>query len=485
MGILDFFHAACAHTGGLVLLHLLSCLVGATGYLLAWLPQQIFRHRYGTLAALVVASIAFGTWVLFSTEFWPGVLQDSDEFAAGAKMVSLVAGTLFLVGATRFIIDYLRTGDQEALLFLSLALLFAMADFAFASSNLWSEQWWSWHVTRLVGFSMACGFVVRGYLRNAADVRWSLLEQKKVQRLLRRRTRELVERIQELNCLYRFYRLVQRPGMSLDAIFEGVLAILHPSLGHHERLGVRLVYEQKEFKTEGFRETKWFLCRPIRCCQEPIGFIEVCYQSDPDPLLGPLFPREERQLLEAVSDHLSATIQRKRLETEIAQVSTWERQRFGRELHDELGQELTGLGYLAQCLYLDLDSHAAAEAETARKLSDGLQVSISKTRLLSQGQALAHIAAVDFVPSLERIAALAQERWGVSCQVTAHTRIPFRMTAMPINCSGSRRRPSTTQPSMRKRTASKCWCSIKTHASPCRSGTTVSVSHRTMPRARD
>ena len=84
------------------------------------------------------------------------------------------------------------------------------------------------------------------------------------------------------------------------------------------------------------------------------------------------------------------------------------------------------MGYLAQCLRQDLDGRTAPEAETARKLSEGLQVSIGKTRLIAQGQALAQIAAKEFVSSLETVAALAEDRWGVPCRVLSRDRFPIR-----------------------------------------------------------
>ena len=291
MGVLDFFHAACAHPDGLVLLHVLSCLVGAIGYFLAWLPQPKFRGRYWILWSIVVACTAFGTWVLFDPETLSGVFHDGEEFARYAKTTSMVAGTLFLVGGVKFIVDYVRTGDKECFLFLSLALMFGLADYAFASSNLWFQEWWSWHVTRLLGFSFAFGFVVRGYLRNAANLRISLLEQKKVERILRKRTRELKERVKELNCLYRFHRLLEQPGMSLDDIFKGVLNILRPSFRYSEFTCARLVYEEKVFETDNFQETKWSLRRPVKCCQEPIGFIEVCYLEESSLPRVPIFLR--------------------------------------------------------------------------------------------------------------------------------------------------------------------------------------------------
>ena len=86
--------------------------------------------------------------------------------------------------------------------------------------------------------------------------------------------RALQERAKELNCLYRFHKLLEQPGTTLEDIFNGVLDILRPSFRYSEFICARLVYEKTEFKTDNFRETKWSLRRPVECCQEAIGFIE-------------------------------------------------------------------------------------------------------------------------------------------------------------------------------------------------------------------
>jgi signal transduction histidine kinase len=60
--------------------------------------------------------------------------------------------------------------------------------------------------------------------------------------------------------------------------------------------------------------------------------------------------------------------QRMRLETELLRLRAKE-QRLGRDLREGLGQELTGLSYLAQSLYQKLRANGSAEAKTAGELA--------------------------------------------------------------------------------------------------------------------
>jgi len=60
--------------------------------------------------------------------------------------------------------------------------------------------------------------------------------------------------------------------------------------------------------------------------------------------------------------------ERQRLDREIAQVADRERRRLGQDLHDRLGQHLTGTALAAQVLKEKLTAKSAPEATEARAL---------------------------------------------------------------------------------------------------------------------
>lgn len=75
--------------------------------------------------------------------------------------------------------------------------------------------------------------------------------------------------------------------------------------------------------------------------------------------------------------------ERRQLEQAVAASAEQERARIARELHDGLGQQLGGLLYMANGLCRDLQSAHAAQAETARQLSQELATAITQARNLS------------------------------------------------------------------------------------------------------
>lgn len=125
---------------------------------------------------------------------------------------------------------------------------------------------------------------------------------------------DLRKRTQELNCLYVFSRLVETPRISLARMCQGAAGLLPPAWQYPETACARIVLEDQEFKTEGFRETPWRQVCDIRLRGERIGSVEVCYLEErPESDEGP-FLKEERSLLNAVAGRLGRIVQRKRAE---------------------------------------------------------------------------------------------------------------------------------------------------------------------------
>jgi two-component system sensor kinase FixL len=84
-------------------------------------------------------------------------------------------------------------------------------------------------------------------------------------------------------------------------------------------------------------------------------------------------------------------------------------------LHDGLGQELTGLSYLATSLHRKLRSGNFAEADTAAELSAGIPRVLGQVQGIVKGLVPLGVGAEDLVPALQLLATNVEERTGVSC----------------------------------------------------------------------
>jgi two-component system CheB/CheR fusion protein len=92
--------------------------------------------------------------------------------------------------------------------------------------------------------------------------------------------------------------------------------------------------------------------------------------------------------------------EQQQLQKEILEIPVNEQRRIGQELHDGLGQQLTGLGLLATSL---LNKASKPEHELASKLASGLQDAISQVRALSRGLMPVDIDTEGFMNSLEKL----------------------------------------------------------------------------------
>lgn len=77
--------------------------------------------------------------------------------------------------------------------------------------------------------------------------------------------------------------------------------------------------------------------------------------------------------------------EQKELEKELLKIADEEQQRLGRDLHDGLGQHLTGIALLSSTLQSRLRTQGLPEAEQAKIITEHVQEAISQTRALSQG----------------------------------------------------------------------------------------------------
>jgi signal transduction histidine kinase len=79
--------------------------------------------------------------------------------------------------------------------------------------------------------------------------------------------------------------------------------------------------------------------------------------------------------------------ERQRLERAMLDVSAREQRRIGQDLHDDLGQRLTGIGLMSKYLENSLDKGHRPETAEARKIVSLISEAIQRTRELAHGMA--------------------------------------------------------------------------------------------------
>jgi two-component system CheB/CheR fusion protein len=128
--------------------------------------------------------------------------------------------------------------------------------------------------------------------------------------------------------------------------------------------------------------------------------------------LSPLETEEGVLISSAIRD----ISERKRLEKTILEISERERRRIGQDLHDGLGQHLTGVAFMGKVLEDRLRESSAAEAADAAKIVRLVNEAIKITRELARG--LLPVVTEDhgLAPALEHYAAEVSELFQVGCR---------------------------------------------------------------------
>ncbi|NIN65446.1 MAG: response regulator, partial [Anaerolineae bacterium] len=108
----------------------------------------------------------------------------------------------------------------------------------------------------------------------------AVLRLKRAEHALRERTRQLEERVKELNCLYGISQLVQSPGISLEEVLQGAVALIPPAWQYPEIACARIILEDQEFRTDRFQETAWRQVCDIEVRGSRASRLEVYYLEE-------------------------------------------------------------------------------------------------------------------------------------------------------------------------------------------------------------
>jgi signal transduction histidine kinase len=135
---------------------------------------------------------------------------------------------------------------------------------------------------------------------------------------------------------------------------------------------------------------------------------------------------EERTAdLKTANARLHAAIaERRRLEFELLEITEKERRRIGLDLHDDLGQQLSGLALMTKGLELKLAKRRARETADAARIHNLVQQAMSHARDLAHDLATLDLKGDDLPAALDGLAGHAAEMFRISCRFKAEGDLP-------------------------------------------------------------
>jgi PAS domain S-box-containing protein len=120
----------------------------------------------------------------------------------------------------------------------------------------------------------------------------------------------------------------------------------------------------------------------------------------------------ERRLFTGIVRDIS---ERKRLEREILDISERERRRIGQDMHDSLGQLLTGIGFKSKSLQNKIAAQGLPEVQSAGQIAELVTQAISQAKALARGLQPVDPRPTGLMSALAELASSTQELFKVQC----------------------------------------------------------------------
>lgn len=108
---------------------------------------------------------------------------------------------------------------------------------------------------------------------------------------------------------------------------------------------------------------------------------------------------------------------RKLLEREILEISNREQQRIGQDLHDSLGQHLTGISFLSKVLQRKLTAQSLPEADDAGQISRLVIQALAQTRNLARGLFPAELESQGLAAALRELVGNVEKLFTIQCRL--------------------------------------------------------------------
>ncbi len=136
-------------------------------------------------------------------------------------------------------------------------------------------------------------------------------ERKRVEVEQNRLLRSADRRAKELECMYGLAESI-RTRETIEQILCDVVALIPPACGHPAAARVRIRFENSEFASRPFEETRWKVSSPLVVDDERIGSVDLFYLEKQADCGDELFLSRERELVDRVAGALSEAIESER-----------------------------------------------------------------------------------------------------------------------------------------------------------------------------
>jgi two-component system, NarL family, sensor histidine kinase UhpB len=140
--------------------------------------------------------------------------------------------------------------------------------------------------------------------------------------------------------------------------------------------------------------------------------------------------RQRTAELSAANTQLQAALaERRRLEHELLEITDKERRRIGLNLHDDLGQKLTGIALMSKGLQVQLARRGVEGAAEAARIHTLIQETMTQTRELSHDLVTLDLQEKDLASAMEGMVSHVKRTFNISCRFECEITAPALETS--------------------------------------------------------
>jgi len=125
--------------------------------------------------------------------------------------------------------------------------------------------------------------------------------------------------------------------------------------------------------------------------------------------------------------------ERRRLEKQVLEISEWEQQRIGQDLHDSLCQQLAGVAFLGKVLEQKMEAQSYGEARDAAEIVSLIDDAITLTKGFAQGLYPVRLEATGLMTALTELSHTVQRFFGINCSFNYDRPVLIRDNIMAIH----------------------------------------------------
>jgi PAS domain S-box-containing protein len=131
---------------------------------------------------------------------------------------------------------------------------------------------------------------------------------KRAEEALQKMTHELTERVKEINCLYSVCYSIEKKYGGIEEKLKNIVYQIPSGWQFPEIACARITFEDKEYRTENFKETPWRQASQIIVDGKEVGAVEVYYLEERPKADEESFLKEERSLIRTIAIELGEMI---------------------------------------------------------------------------------------------------------------------------------------------------------------------------------